>query len=121
MTQQTVLTETEINRLQMLSQVLLNDPSDFNRAARAIEQAVLQQVLSSPQAQAMRWQPIETAPKNGRSIFVIRRHSHLPNTAIYNTTMCWFEDLHSGDHLHDLTHWMPLPAPPADAAMEKQK
>ena len=47
MTQKTVLTESEIARLQMLSQVMLNDPSGFHRAARAIEQAVLSSATES--------------------------------------------------------------------------
>jgi len=47
MTQKTVLTDTEINRLQMILQVMLNDPSGFHRVARAIEQEILSSTTES--------------------------------------------------------------------------
>lgn len=66
------------------------------------------------------WQPIETAPKDGRQILIATR------SYIYGVTMAaWMEDVpepafmdDSGDSYFDATHWMPLPAPPARSTQQ---
>lgn len=62
------------------------------------------------------WQPIETAPKDGRTILVYREDAGVV-TALYGygedeTEPCWFST--DGEDLTpDMsTHWMPLPEPP---------
>jgi hypothetical protein len=62
------------------------------------------------------WQPIETAPKDGTLILVIRKG--------YNPATAWFEErtqrfehceecsFSNPSHEWKLTHWMPLPEPP---------
>ena len=77
------------------------------------------------------WQPIETAPKDGRTILVFGKPDNLvisgdelltfKQAAIY--TAAWDEIdsafcLSGGSWLGpfvDPTHWMPLPAPPTEA------
>ncbi len=59
------------------------------------------------------WQPIETAPKDGRNIFIFIPQEF--NTGIY--TAWWSRDhwcsIDSSWIGRDLpTHWMPLPNPP---------
>ena len=66
----------------------------------------------------MDWQPIDTAPRDGRGILTCRRD------ASYNTSIrvCWWnEDMYEGDcwmddadSEPDPTHWMPIPSPPTD-------
>ena len=64
------------------------------------------------EAKAGGWQPIETAPKDGTRFIAWRKYSTLPLIARYWKDFGWFED-EDGLHLHNLTHWQPLPAPPA--------
>lgn len=106
----------------------------------AIEQAVLQ----SPEVQArmeayadarvreaQQWQPIETAPKDGTVVMVCNEDgTWIAKYVPIYPSGCraenpWFSLMLNHDHLRKVrsyrpTHWMPLPAPPADAAMEKQ-
>jgi hypothetical protein len=66
----------------------------------------------------MQWQPIETAPRNGRKIIV---------SDGFNVTMAWYVDDEYAEAdegepgwyedefdvmLRQPTHWMPLPEPP---------
>ena len=60
------------------------------------------------------WQPIETAPRNGREILIATR-SYLGGVV----TVRWEADVPTptfmdwdGDSYQDATHWMPLPEPP---------
>lgn len=69
-----------------------------------------------------KWQPIETAPKDGRDVLVwdeeTRTTIHWGNAAhvlIYG----WIKIAHADPQDPDLmqpqpTHWMPLPQPPED-------
>jgi hypothetical protein len=57
------------------------------------------------------WQPIETAPKDGKRILVFCSHSNM------TIETCWLENSGFGwwwntHHLNPPTHWMPLPKPP---------
>lgn len=77
----------------------------------------------------MNWQPIETAPTDGRSIDVwngtrvvnamwARPEGHIPEFQCW----CYYEPIPEGRYgavIHELwrvdpepTHWMPLPEPP---------
>jgi len=62
------------------------------------------------------WHPIETAPKD-RTVLVCRRHSTMPMLAKWNAQYEWWED-QNGDHLYDVTNWMPLPPAPGTRAIE---
>ena len=55
----------------------------------------------------MTWQPIETAPKDGRFILAWSDYD-CTFIGIFNGT--WWIDDH--DNICRPTHWMPLPAPP---------
>lgn len=62
------------------------------------------------------WQPIETAPTDGRTILVYREDAGV-FTALHGygedeTEPCWFST--DGEDLTPdmVTHWMPLPDPP---------
>jgi hypothetical protein len=75
------------------------------------------------------WQPIETAPKDGRSILIYRRPWPAPVTAEWSEHANYGgrEDSRPGwqiwlcdeDHWYSIatdeaTHWMPLPEPPKE-------
>lgn len=66
------------------------------------------------------WQPIETAPKDNTVFLAWRKHATHPLMVRYEPSYDWFAN-YDGEHVYDLTHWMPLPKPPAiDAAMLSQ-
>ena len=66
---------------------------------------------------SMKWQPIETAPRNRQMVLVIGDKVNAGHM-IYTTDMycVWFDD--RGEicarwpHKFMPTHWMPLPSPP---------
>lgn len=76
----------------------------------------------------MEWQPIETAPRDGRDIIVVTVYAEIPTpfVACWSDTFC--EWIIGGDCVFGLvvngavniddtcsinpTHWMPLPEPP---------
>jgi len=71
----------------------------------------------------MDWQPIKTAPKEGKTMFVVRGfnvtniNSHVRN---YTTDpYCVWPEKDGGwarwPHNFPPTHWMPLPPPPEPA------
>ena len=65
------------------------------------------------------WQPIETAPKDSVVFLAWRKHATHPLMVRYEPSYDWFAN-YDGEHVYDLTHWMPLPKPPAiDAAVAK--
>ena len=62
----------------------------------------------------MKWQPIETAPKDGISILVaLSRHNESITTVYWDSY--WSLNI-AGSYAEDdevePTHWMPLPEPP---------
>ena len=66
------------------------------------------------------WQPISTAPKDNIVFLAWRKHATHPLMVRYEPSYDWFAN-YDGEHVYDLTHWMPLPKPPAiDAAMLSQ-
>jgi hypothetical protein len=75
-------------------------------------------IAAAPEV-AAGWNPISTAPKDGRNILAIGK--------IYGSPFCyecnwngveWYHGF--GDAWSNLmpSHWMPLPAPPADRAAQ---
>ena len=73
----------------------------------------------------MKWQPIETAPKDGTSILVcIARLLDSHKVVFWNEEavadehglFSWeIEDTDTAYHENAFTHWMPLPDPPEDS------
>ena len=68
-------------------------------------------------AEATAWRPISTAPVKGR-VLLWRAHRTTPIVARFDAIYGEFED-EFGEHVYNVTHWMPLPAAPneIDAAM----
>lgn len=60
----------------------------------------------------MEWQPIETAPKDGRHILVYSNDRIISAYWSFSAED-WAEVLH-GDIMHSPTHWQPLPKPPQE-------
>ena len=65
------------------------------------------------------WQPIETVPKNCW-VLAWRAHATTPRILKWDAQYDAFEN-QQGDHVYGLTHWMPLPQPPAIAALRAAK
>lgn len=61
------------------------------------------------------WQPIETAPHDGRQVLATWADSW-PNSphmeAVYQHGGVWYYAYDGDAHHRPPTHWMPLPAPP---------
>lgn len=74
----------------------------------------------------MKWQPIETAPKDGTWILVTGWDSGAPNQNRYYCTCRYDKDYgsfcESSDYrwFKDFTHWMPLPDSPEDEQETQQ-
>ena len=65
-----------------------------------------------------KWQPIETAPKDGKRILAWQKTWYMVNTCHWSdNTNCWIKAGVKLEH-PDLwpTHWMPLPKPPNRAS-----
>lgn len=69
-------------------------------------------------SRAPQWQPIETAPKDGRPVLVTASHITGPNgepvvwAAVFVQKLGRWVSTWDGEPLNDATHWQPLPAPP---------
>ena len=65
------------------------------------------------------WQPIETAPKDGTEMILLRYDDATNHLAIghYMTDTAWMGHSIPARFfpLQDATHWMPLPAPPVQS------
>ena len=66
----------------------------------------------TPPVSEDRWQPIETAPKDGSKFLAWRRHSTIPLIVFYNAEYDQYE-CNDGLLVFSLTHWMPLPKAPS--------
>ena len=64
------------------------------------------------------WRDIETAPKDNTVFLAWRKHATHPLMVRYEPSYDWFAN-YDGEHVYDLTHWMPLPKPPAMAQGEQ--
>ena len=69
----------------------------------------------------MEWQPIETAPKDGRYILGCSASYYFPHPVVFAAyhpnaegKHCWRNAKIGGHKITGLTHWMPLPPPPKD-------
>ena len=76
------------------------------------------EALVAELAKEYEWQPIETAPKDNAVFLAWRKHATHPLMVRYEPSYDWFAN-YDGEHVYDLTHWMPLPKPPAMAQGEK--
>jgi hypothetical protein len=82
------------------------------RSALAAENAALRAEVE--RLRVAGWQPIETAPQDGTVIMI--HVTAKPNLPPYT---CRADDYWNGAWwLETATHWMPLPAPPARAALD---
>lgn len=59
------------------------------------------------------WQPIETAPRDGREVILARNK---PYTGRWDERDYGWKD--SRSHYRDPTHWMPMPMPPSEAGSD---
>ena len=70
----------------------------------------------------MTWQPIETSPRDGTIVILFSADENMVDAGYWSSLIDssppagWFETT-GGDHWHlgDVTHWMPMPAPPVVA------
>ena len=68
----------------------------------------------------MKWQPIETAPKDGTDILAFRPRPKRSSTVhgIISVRWSWLSDKWvsnwANKDVGQITHWMPLPEPPTD-------
>ncbi|MBR7900294.1 hypothetical protein [Burkholderia multivorans] len=94
-----------------------NDPP--SRVVKLFDEidALLATPEPEPRAEVTGWQPIETAPTDGTGVLLIAtRHSMLmpdPEVIVGAYRRGWWSGPSTLSHV---THWMPLPAAPIDAA-----
>jgi len=74
----------------------------------------------------VKWQPIETAPKNGENVLLWEKYSDYPVVGYFSHRRnMWFACTEHYDTNGDasvidtlsqscITHWMPLPPPPEE-------
>lgn len=79
------------------------------RASQAESNAEVER-LRAELAEATAWRPISTAPTEGR-VLLWRAHGIVPIVAKFDAIYGEFEDAF-GDHVYNVTHWMPLPKAP---------
>lgn len=123
------------NDLRDYAQLILNAASELdatrterNIARRALDDA---QARVKRQGEALEWQPIETAPKDGSSILVACKNGAIyavwwctVSDPAFDLEPCWCvtggDDLaRKGNDARTPTHWRPLPAYPARAALKE--
>jgi hypothetical protein len=111
----------DINALEIAQNVkprtvgaFMTSPSNqdcFNAADCIIAQADRIEALERQLAEvrpASEWQPIETAPKDGRKMIFLLGPSGFPQVAYSNT---WWTSGFSFENRP--THWMPIPSAPS--------
>ncbi len=88
-----------------LDKLIPEDMHSYKREAQAA-------LSSITLADLMPWQPIETAPKDGTQILILR--GHILQVRWYKTTKEWGQRYWSIPKWFEEqpTHWMPLPACP---------
>lgn len=135
MTTSTPASASEVEGLAARLEVAASDPMWADHAE--VSKRLLAQAAAALQSQAARiatleglgWQPIETAPKDGRDILVSGCSCGPPvRIACWGTGRYlgrvkgreWGWVDHPG-HTCDPTHWMPLPAPPALAISNQEQ
>lgn len=109
---QLVAAQEENGRLE--NQVLARDAELWGRTQEILG---LREQLAAEQRVA-EWQPISTAPKDEAVFLAWRKHATHPLMVRYEPSYDWFAN-YDGEHVYDLTHWMPLPKPPAMAKGEQ--
>ena len=87
--------------------VKANGPNGWVNHLREECNSMAAKLYASPVVQQA-WQPIETAPKDGRNLILLLTPSGFPQVAYSNT---WWTAGFSAECKP--THWMPLPAAPA--------
>lgn len=66
------------------------------------------------------WQPISTAPKDGRRILVANSSSIcIAEWWSHEDGGCWRDDF--SERVNMMTHWTPLPEPPAATTDQAEK
>ena len=66
------------------------------------------------------WQPIETAPRDGSDVLIWCDTGKICIAHFDYATFAWWSDL-STRECPDPTHWMPLPAPPAEVVQLRKE
>ncbi|MCA3186971.1 MAG: DUF551 domain-containing protein [Cupriavidus sp.] len=111
-----------------LWRAIYNVPKPKSAFLERMEQSAMSDIVerledcwNSQGARAMsEWQPIETAPKDGRVVLLCVKVNGSPFVATggydsHWTGQCWVLDNRRIPSGSSITHWMPLPKPPADA------
>lgn len=101
---------------------------------------MIEEFAKRVESAVMKWQPIETAPRDGTAVLVMRdiwpgtKSGRAEECNGHNTYVAeWWADEHDGagawicymNAFHESecpiepTHWMPLPAPPSNAALSE--
>ena len=62
----------------------------------------------------MQWQPIETAPKDGRKLLVYSKGLGIDWLVLYWLDGMWREPANGMGLKREPDYWMPLPPPPTD-------
>jgi hypothetical protein len=90
--------------------------------------ALRQQLATAKKIGAAEWQPIETAPRDGTKILAINNRGNQCVCLWQNGSCSWISMFSSGPSPFInggcgsvLTHWMPLPEPPAELRAEVGK
>jgi hypothetical protein len=125
-----------------LSMRVVGVPPSEDEFVAALKKAIDTAIESKPAEQSL-WQPIETAPKTGRTLLLgypnslgnwrtvrgewltqeyIDQNWEEPDEAEAG----WYETSVEADDVPSCwpitpTHWQPMPKPPADAAIESQR
>lgn len=97
--------------------------SAYDAAARKTGSDPMNEPIGAPAPDASAaggWQPIETAPKDGRRVLLWSAAWHDdPSSGWFGGVRGWYLAYEAGPFKHQPTHWMPLPPPPASATEGK--
>lgn len=113
---------TEVSKIEdQIAAGEINAPAVFTRMRYMLRQALESRTPSADEPKVSSeakdaWQQIQTAPKDG-SVFICSRRSGRRGLNH------WSHEFHSWNHVifdDPMTHWMPLPGPPAIAQQESK-